>query len=144
MTKGSPGSTVPCSPLPCPSLHVSRATRSAAACSWALACDLRICRAGVKVGLPVSRIGLMLSPLEHKMLVDQIGPSRAKWLLLTGRRLQAMEAAAWRLIDTVADDDAFDAAVDALTADIASGAPLALAAAKNSLWPRRSAFPMTW
>ena len=52
----------------------------------ALACDLRICRAGVKVGLPVSRIGLMLSPLEHKLVVDQIGPSRAKWLLLTGRK----------------------------------------------------------
>ena len=97
----------------------------------ALACDLRICRAGVQVGLPVSRIGLMLSPLEHKLLVDQIGPSRAKWLLLTGRRLEAAEAATWGLVDMVADDEAFDAVADELTADIASGAPLALAAAKR-------------
>jgi len=97
----------------------------------ALACDLRICRAGVKVGLPVSRIGLMLSPLEHKLLVDQIGPSRAKWLLLTGRRLEAAEAATWGLVDMIAEEAGFDAAVEALAADIASGAPLAVAAAKK-------------
>lgn len=97
----------------------------------ALACDLRLCRAGVKVGLPVSRIGLMLSPLEHKLLVNQIGPSRAKWLLLTGRRLEAAEAAAWGLVDMVAEEAGFDAAADELTADVASGAPLALGAAKK-------------
>ena len=44
----------------------------------ALACDLRVAAADVTVGLPVSRIGLMLSPAEHERLVGQIGPSRAR------------------------------------------------------------------
>ena len=97
----------------------------------ALACDLRVCRAGTRIGLPVSRIGLMLSPLEHKLLVDQAGPSRAKWLLLTGRQLSAPEAAAWGLVDLVADDAAFDEILVELVSDIAAGAPLALKAAKR-------------
>ncbi len=97
----------------------------------ALACDLRVAAADVTVGLPVSRIGLMLSPAEHERLVGQIGPSRAKMLLFTGRRLAAREAADWGLIDVVADDGALDETVDALVGEITAGAPIAVRAAKR-------------
>lgn len=99
----------------------------------ALACDLRVCGASALIGIPVSRIGLMLSPQEHRLLVRQVGPSRAKLLTFTGRRLGAKEAADWGLVDMVVADDALDEAVDQLTLDIASGAPIAITAAKRMI-----------
>ena len=100
-------------------------------CLLALACDLRVAAADVTLGLPVSRIGLMLSPVEHERLVGQVGPSRAKMLLFTGRRLAAREAAAWGLVDLVAEDGGLDEAVDGLVAEITAGAPIAVGAAKR-------------
>ena len=100
-------------------------------CLLALACDLRVAAAGVTLGLPVSRIGLMLSPVEHERLVGQVGPSRAKMLLFTGRRLDAREAADWGLVDIVAEDGGLDEAVDGLVAEITAGAPIAVGAAKR-------------
>lgn len=97
----------------------------------ALACDIRIARASAKFALPASRIGLMLSPAEHRLLCDQVGPSRAKLLLFTGRRLAAAEAERWGLVDLVADDSAFEDQVAALAGEIAGGAPLAVRAAKR-------------
>jgi enoyl-CoA hydratase/carnithine racemase len=100
-------------------------------CLLALACDLRVAAPGVTLGLPVSRIGLMLSPVEHERLVRQVGPSRAKMLLFTGRRLDAREAADWGLVDVVADDGGLDEVVDGLVAEIIAGAPIAVGAAKR-------------
>jgi enoyl-CoA hydratase/carnithine racemase len=100
-------------------------------CLLALACDIRIARACVTIGLPVSRIGLMLSPLEHRLLTAQVGASRAKLLLFTGRRLDAAAAERWGLVDVVCDDDGFDAGVDAVAGEIASAAPIAVRAAKR-------------
>lgn len=102
-------------------------------CLLALACDIRIARQSVTLGLPASRIGLMLSPLEHQLLVRQVGLSRAKLLLFTGRRLTAWQAESWGLVDLVVDDGAFDQAVDSLIEEIVSGAPIAIRAAKKLL-----------
>ncbi len=96
----------------------------------ALACDVRVCAASARIGIPVSRFGLMLSPLEHRLLVRVTGRSRAKLLMFTGRRLDARTALEWGLVDIVAYDGELDALADALTAEIAAGAPLANKAAK--------------
>ncbi|MCZ6524311.1 MAG: enoyl-CoA hydratase-related protein, partial [Alphaproteobacteria bacterium] len=109
-------------------------------CLLALACDLRVAREAVAIAFPVSRIGLMLSPREHRLLVDQVGPSRAKLLLFTGRRLTAREAAEWNLVDVVAAEDAFDVVVDGLVEEIAAGAPLALKASKRLVDAARSGY----
>ena len=97
----------------------------------ALACDIRICVASAQIAIPASRIGLMLSPVEHRLLVRQVPPSRAKLLMFSGRRLDARTALEWGLVDMVAEGDELDARVDALIAAIADGAPLANKAAKR-------------
>lgn len=99
----------------------------------ALACDIRVCAASARIGIPVSRFGLMLSPLEHRLLVREAGRSRAKLLMFTGRRLDARTAFDWGLVDVVAYDGELDARVDAMTAEIAAGAPLANKAAKRMI-----------
>lgn len=100
-------------------------------CFLALACDLRIAAVRVSLGVPVARVGVALTPSEVRRLVAAVGPARARWLLFTGTRLTATAAQAWGLVDRVVDDAELDAAVDAVTADIVSGAPVAITVVKR-------------
>ena len=62
-----------------------------------------------------------------------IGPSRAKDLIFTGRHIGAAEALSIGLVDrVVADEGVYDEALS-LARTLASGAPLALAAAKRAI-----------
>ena len=89
------------------------------------------CAASARIGIPASRFSLMLSPVEHRLLVRAAGRSRAKLLMFTGRRLDARTAFEWGLVDMIAYDGELDARVDALTAEITAGAPLANKVAKR-------------
>ena len=51
----------------------------------ATTCDLRICGAGARFGIPIKRLGLVVSYAELKPLVDLIGPANALEILLEGR-----------------------------------------------------------
>lgn len=119
--------------IDCPIPSIARLQGSAfgGGCLLALACDFRVAAPGIKISLPVSRIGLMLSELEHWLVLRQLTPARAKLLLCTGRRLTADQALAWGLVDIVAAEGTLDDAVDTLAHDIAAGAPLAVTAAKQ-------------
>lgn len=116
---------------PLPVIARLQAAAIGGGCLLALACDLRVCAASARIAIPASRIGLMLPPEEHRLLVRQVGPSRAKLLMFTGRRLTSHEAFELGLVDMVVDDDGLDDAVQALCDEIAAGAPLAVAAAKR-------------
>ena len=100
-------------------------------CLLALACDLRIAASHIKIGFPVARIGLMLSPKEHQLILDQITPSQAKVLMFTGRRIEAQEAQTWGLIDIAVTASELEAATARLAADIVEGAPLAIRVTKS-------------
>lgn len=102
-------------------------------CLLALACDLRIASDAITVGFPVARIGLMLSPYEHELLLRCLPASRVKYLMFSARRLSSTDAMSWGLLDRVVPADQLDAEVDALVAEIVSGAPLAIQEAKKIL-----------
>jgi len=66
-----------------------------------------------------------------------VGVARARELVLTGRFLDAEEAAAWGLVSRVVDDGALLGAGLELAATIAAKSPLAVANAKEvmqSVW----------
>lgn len=58
----------------------------------ALACDLRIASERATMGMPIARLGIMISPKFAKRIVDLVGPSRGKDLLYTGRFVGANDA----------------------------------------------------
>lgn len=58
----------------------------------ALACDLRIASERATMGMPIARLGIMISPKFAKRITDLIGPSRAKDMFYTGRFVGATEA----------------------------------------------------
>jgi enoyl-CoA hydratase len=96
----------------------------------ALACDLRVCRAGVALGLTESRLG-GLAGSGAVRLTRLVGPSRAKELLYTGETIDAAQAHAWGLVNRVVHEGSALDAARALAATIAARGPLSNRLAKT-------------
>ena len=96
----------------------------------ALACDLRVCRRGVALGLTESRLG-GLAGNGSVRLARLIGPARAKELLYTGETIDTDRALAWGLVNRVAEEGSALDAARALAATIASRGPLSNRLAKR-------------
>ena len=96
----------------------------------ALACDLRVCRKGVALGLTESRLG-GLAGNGSVRLTRLIGPARAKELLFTGETIATEKALAWGLINIVVEDGSALEGARRLAATIAKRGPLSNRLAKE-------------
>jgi enoyl-CoA hydratase/carnithine racemase len=90
----------------------------------ALTCDIRICGASARFGVPISRLGLVMAYPEIEALIDLVGRSTALEILFEGRVFDAAEALAKRLVNRVVPDDRVAAEAMATATRIAEGAPL--------------------
>src|SRR5205823_15085583 len=89
----------------------------------ALACDLRVCKKGVALGLTESRLG-GLAGNGSVRLTRLVGPARAKELLFAGETIIAEQALLWGLVNRVVEVvSAIDGARQ-MAAAIASRGPL--------------------
>jgi len=88
----------------------------------ALACDLRVCASGAKLGMPPARLGVVYSHTGLRRFVDAIGSARTRELFFTARPVDAPEALTWGLVNEVVDD--VQARSIALASEIAALAPL--------------------
>src|SRR3954447_22708665 len=103
-------------------------------CAIALACDLRVCTANARFGVPVARtLGNCLSATNCSRILELVGPSHLKDMMFTGRLLDAVEAQRVGLVSRLADADAIDAAVAELAGTIAANAPLTIRATKEAV-----------
>ena len=75
-------------------------------------CDLRICGASSRFGIPVKRLGLVVSYTELKPLLELIGPANALEVLLEGRIHGAEEALRIGLVNRVIADAEVEARGD--------------------------------
>ncbi len=82
-----------------PTIAVIRGNAIGGGLGLALACDLRFCAADAHLAIPPARLGLIYGHAETRRLTELVGPSRAKDLLFTGRRIETEEALAIGLID---------------------------------------------
>lgn len=82
-----------------PTIAVIRGVAVGGGLGLALACDLRFCAADAHLAVTPAKLGLVYGHAETRRLVELIGPSRAKDLLFTGRRIETDEALAIGLID---------------------------------------------
>jgi len=87
-------------------------------------CDLRICGAGTRFGIPIKRLGLVVSYAELKPLIDLIGPANALEILLEGRMHGAEAALRMGLVNRVVADAEVEREALAAATRIAEGAPL--------------------
>ena len=95
----------------------------------ALACDLRVCRKDVALGLPESRLG-GLAGNGAVRLARLIGPARSKELLFTGETISTEKALAWGLINIVVEDGSALESARHLAATIVGRGPLSNRLAK--------------
>ena len=102
-------------------------------CELALACDLRVLDPAAQMGLTEVRIGIIPGGGGTVRLARLIGLGRARDLVLTARRVDAEEALQIGLANRISPaGDSVSAAV-ALGNEIATNAPVAVAAAKAAL-----------
>lgn len=92
----------------------------------ALACDLRMLAEGARIGLPEVTLGLLPGAGGTQRLLEMVGKGRALDLLYTGRRLEAAEAVALGLANSVHPLDRLAAEAVEYAAALAAGARPAL------------------
>jgi enoyl-CoA hydratase/carnithine racemase len=97
----------------------------------AASCDFRIAVRTAKFGIPVAKFGFIAPVPDTLRLVQLIGPAKAKWMLMTGRLMEAPQALQIGLIDQVVEANALAAAVEDLAATLSANAPLTLKATKD-------------
>jgi len=97
----------------------------------ALACDFRVASDDVQLALPELTLGMIPGSGGASRLVKLIGASRAKDVVMRGRRVSAAEAQAWGLLCEVVPRDALGAAVASLADELAARPALALRTAKR-------------
>ncbi|HUF97542.1 MAG TPA: enoyl-CoA hydratase/isomerase family protein [Ilumatobacter sp.] len=98
-------------------------------CELALACDLRLAAPNGRLGVPEVKLGLLPGAAGTQRLARLVPVAVAKHMLMTGIPLSADAALGYGLINAI-HDDVVDAALE-LAQSLATGAPLALAAAKR-------------
>ncbi len=99
----------------------------------AITCDLRICAAGAKLGMPPAKLGLIYGHTGLRKFLDTIGLARTKELFLTGRNLDAERAERIGLVNEVVDDDRLGPESVQLAAVIAANAPLSMRGNKHAI-----------
>jgi enoyl-CoA hydratase/carnithine racemase len=92
----------------------------------ALSCDLRVCSADARLGMPPARLGLIYSHTGLRKFVDAIGAPRTRELFFTARNIGAEEALGWGLVGEVVPAAGVAARGVELAAEIAANAPLSL------------------
>ncbi len=91
----------------------------------ALACDLRVAVAAIKLGMPPAKLGLVYSHTGLRRFIDTVGAARTRELFLLGRYIDASTALAWGLVNRVVAADELEAATLELAGELAGNAPLA-------------------
>jgi enoyl-CoA hydratase/carnithine racemase len=71
----------------------------------ALSCDLRFADTRARFAITPAKLGLVYSLESTKRVVDLAGPSRAKWILMSGQQLQAQRAWELGLFDELVEPD---------------------------------------
>jgi enoyl-CoA hydratase/carnithine racemase len=97
----------------------------------ALSCDLRLAAAGIRLGMPPAKLGLVYSHTGIRKFLDVIGAARTRELFLVGRNVDAETAERWSLVNEVVPGTELEARAMALAEEIAANAPLSLSGNKR-------------
>ncbi len=113
-----------------PSVALVTGPAFGAGCELACACDFRVGNAQAVFCLPPAKIGVVYAARGIRRVAALTGLGRAKWMLLTGARIEAEEARQFGLLDVLTAE----AEIRALEVcrDLAGAAPLAISGMKQT------------
>ncbi|WP_088041491.1 enoyl-CoA hydratase-related protein [Bacillus sp. EAC] len=119
--------------LPMPTIAAINGVALGGGLELALACDLRIAHNEALVGLPETSLAIIPGAGGTQRLPRLIGIGKAKELIFTAKRLNALEAHEYGILERVVEiEDLQDKALE-ICETIASKGPLAIRAAKKAI-----------
>jgi len=104
---------------------------------WGLIADLRVAATDLKFALPEVKYALAVDQGGSYLATSLIGPSRTKWLLMSGDFIDAKTAYEWGLVDFLVSPEELDAKAFEMAAKIAKNPHKAVVSAKelvDELW----------
>jgi enoyl-CoA hydratase/carnithine racemase len=110
--------------FPWPTLAVLGGHTIGGGLELALACDLRVAQADIKLGMPPAKLGLVYSHTGLRRFIDAIGAARTRELFLLGSYIDAPTALDWGLVNRLAEAADLEQAGLALASELAGNAPL--------------------
>ena len=99
----------------------------------ATVCDFRIATQEAKIGIPSSRLGIVVNFENVQRLVLLAGIAVAKEVLMTARQFSGTAAAVTGLVNKAVPDTELETATGELAARLASLAPISVQGAKRSI-----------
>jgi enoyl-CoA hydratase/carnithine racemase len=90
----------------------------------ALACDLRVAKDDIKLGMPPAKLGLVYSHTGMRRFIDTVGAARTRELFLLGRYVDAPTALGWGLVNRVVAATELEEVALELAGELAGNAPL--------------------
>lgn len=93
-------------------------------------CDFRLASSDAKIGIPSSKLGILVNFENIERLVLLVGPATAKEMLMTGRTYSGKEAEAAGLVNHRIPPDQLEAATRQLAGELAQRAPLSVQGTK--------------
>lgn len=91
--------------FPKPTIAVIQGACIGGGCSLATCCDFRIGDDSIRIGVTAAKLGMAYPFEDTKRLMDVVGLSRAREMLLTGRIYRATEALDCGLVDRIVPAD---------------------------------------
>lgn len=126
--------------LPVPVIARVQGIATAAGCQLVASCDLAVAARSARFAVSGINAGLFCST-PAVALSRNVGRKRAMEMLFTGEFIDADQARDWGLVNRVADDEALDEAVGALTASICAKSAVAVRTGK-AMFHRQLAMPL--
>jgi enoyl-CoA hydratase len=100
----------------------------------AIACDVRVMGKGAVFGFPEVDLGLFPGAGGTQRLTRLVGPSRAFWLIATGKRLTAEEALAEGIVTEIVGDDGVVERATEIAEQLAAGPTRAIGLVKSLVY----------
>ena len=99
----------------------------------ALAADIRVASTSAAFAMPEVTIGTLPGWGGTRRLPDVVGVARAKQMIFSGQRIDAITAERWGLVNEVVAADELTERVTQLARQIAANAPIAVQLAKSAI-----------
>ncbi|MCL8207730.1 MAG: enoyl-CoA hydratase/isomerase family protein [Actinomycetia bacterium] len=116
--------------LPVPTVAMIRGFCVGGGTEIAVACDLRFAARSARMGITPTKLGFVYDPVETRMLMDLIGPNRAKDLLFSARLVDGEEAYRMGLVDRLYADDVLEAETWRYLKQVTANGPQAIRSTK--------------
>jgi enoyl-CoA hydratase/carnithine racemase len=117
--------------LPVPVVALLNGDALGGGAELALACDLRVIRAGARIGYVQGRLNICSAWGGGPDLFALVGPARALRMTARAEMVDAPTALAWGLVDHVVPDDGVEAGLDAFVEPMLRQPPAVLRAWKS-------------